>query len=219
MFAWGAYLILFLPWYAFPLLVPIIVWIVLIDQFMGTAHWKLQGILRRPATRQALFGWAIILGVLADNATLGLRLGIAVVTSSATAYSATMSLSHETIAAQEEKERNEANAALRANGETEKQQIWRDMLGADDAAVKEAAEALKALQLQIADARSSRESAAGTVADAQGQRRLRDAWRPGLGLQTRQRPQIPRRPDPQQGGECRHDAGGCRSVGARSAAA
>ncbi len=167
LFAWGAFLMLFLPWYAFPLLVPIMVWIVMIDQFMGSAHWKLQGILRRPATRQAVFSWAMILGLLADNATLGLRLGIAAVTSSATAYSATLSLSHEAILTQEEKDRNAANAALREQGETEKQQIWRDMLGADDAAVKEAAEALKALQLQIADARSSRESAAGTVADAQ----------------------------------------------------
>ena len=65
------------------------------------------------------------------------------------------------------KERNEANAALRANGEAEKQQIWRDMLGADDAAVKEAAADLTALKRQIADARKNRESAAGTVADAQ----------------------------------------------------
>lgn len=136
-FAWGAYLLLFWPWYIeLPLLCPIIVWIVLIDQFMGSAHWKLQGILRRPGSRQALIGWAVILGVLAGNATLVLRLGIAVVTSSATAFSATMAMDHETIAAQEEKDRNEANAALRANGEAEKQQIWRDMLGADDAAVK-----------------------------------------------------------------------------------
>ena len=167
LFAWGAFLLLFLPWYAFPLLVPIMVWIVMIDQFMGSAHWKLQGILRRPATRQAVFSWAMIFGLIADNATLGLRLGIAAVTSSATAYSATLSLSHEAILAQEEKDRNEANAALREQGEAEKQQIWRDMLGADDAAVKEEAAALKALQQQIADARSSRESAAGTVADAQ----------------------------------------------------
>ena len=167
LFAWGAFLMLFLPWYAFPLLIPIMVWIVMIDQFMGSAHWKLQGILRRPPMRQSIFGWAMIFGLLADNATLGLRLGIAAVTSSATAYSATLSLSHEAILAQEEKDRNEANAALRAQGEAEKQEIWRGMLGADDAAVKEAANGFKALQQQIADARSSRESAAGTVTDAQ----------------------------------------------------
>jgi Domain of unknown function (DUF4407) len=167
-FAWGAFLLLFWPWYiALPLLCPIIVWMVLLDQAMGSANWKLQGILRRPGSRQALLGWAVILGLVASNATLGLRLGIAGVTSSATAYSATMAMSHETIAAQEEKDRNEANAALRANGEAEKQQRWRDMLGADDAAVKEAAAALEKLQQQIADARKNRESAASTVADAQ----------------------------------------------------
>jgi Domain of unknown function (DUF4407) len=167
LFVWAAFLLLFMPWYALPLLVPILAWILLIDQFMGSAHWKLQGILRRPATRQAAFGWVMILGLIADNATLGLRLAIAAVTSSATAYSATLSLSHDTIAAQEEKDRNDANAALRAQGEADKQQAWRDMLGADDAAVKDAAAALEKLQQQIAEARRNRENAAGTVADGQ----------------------------------------------------
>jgi Domain of unknown function (DUF4407) len=167
-FAWGAFLLLFWPWYiALPVLCPIIVWIVLIDQFMGSAHWKLQGILRRPGSRWALLGWAVILGFLASNATLALRLGIAAVTSSATAYSATMAMSHATIEAELEKERNEANDALRAKGEAEKQQRWRDMLGADDAAVKKAAAERDALKKQIADARKNRESAAGAAADAE----------------------------------------------------
>lgn len=166
LFAWAAFLALFSPWYAMPLLIPIMVWIVLIDQFMGSAHWKLQGVLRRPSMRSSVFGWAMILGLIADHAALGLRLGIAAVTSSATAYSATMAMSHDTIAAQEEKDRNEENAARRAKGEAEKQQIWHDMLGADDAAVKEAANALKALQQQIANARAARENAAGVASGA-----------------------------------------------------
>jgi hypothetical protein len=167
-FAWGAFLLLFFPWYiALPMLVPIVAFLVLIDQFMGSANWKLQGILRRPKTRQALLGWAAILGILASNATLGLRFGIAVVTSSATAYSATMVLNKETIAAQEEKDRNEANAALRAQGEAEKKQLWQDMLGADDAAVKQAADERDALTKQIEAARASRETAAGADTDTQ----------------------------------------------------
>jgi hypothetical protein len=167
-FAWGAFLLLFWPWYiALPMLVPIIVWIVLIDQFCGSAHWKLQGILRRPVTRQALFGWAVILGFLASNAILVLRLGIAVVTSSATAYSATMAMSYQTILQQEEKDRNQANDALRATGEVRKQQTWRDMLGADDAAVKEAGTALETLKKQITEARKNRELAAGAQTDSE----------------------------------------------------
>jgi Domain of unknown function (DUF4407) len=166
-FAWGAFLLLFLPWYGLPLLIPIIVWIVLIDQFCGSAHWKLQGILRRPVTRKAIFGWAVILGFLAGISTLALRLGIAVVTSSATSYSATMAMSYATIAQQEQKDRNLANDALRAGGEARKQQTWRDMLGADDAAVKEAAAALETLKQQIARARNNRESAASAQTASQ----------------------------------------------------
>jgi len=96
-----------------------------------------------------------------------LRFAIAGVTASATSYSATMAISYGTIAAQEEKDRIAANAALRAAGEAEKQQTWRDMLGSDDADVKEAAAELKALKGQIATAHKRREDAADLVTDQQ----------------------------------------------------
>lgn len=157
LFSWNSFLLLFFPWFiALPLLCPIMVWIVMIDALIGASHWKSDGILRVPKARQSVFSWALLL-----------RLGIAIVTSSATALSATLAISHATIEAQEQKDRNEANAALRANGEAEKQQLWHGMLGADDAAVKEAAAGLKTLQQQIADAHKNRESAAGVVTDAQ----------------------------------------------------
>ena len=108
LFAWGAFLLLFWPFYvALPLLCPIIVWIVLIDQFMGSARWALQGILSAPAARRqfALSG-AVILGLVINNGPLLLRLGIGIVTASATSWSATMAINYATIARQEEKDRN-----------------------------------------------------------------------------------------------------------------
>jgi hypothetical protein len=169
LFSWGSFLLLFFPWFiALPLLCPVMMWIVLIDQFIGSAHWKLQGILRPAAKRRlGALTLAVMLGLMGSIAPLVLRLGIGGVTSWATATSATMAMSHATIEAEEEKERHEANAALRAGGEAEKQQIRRDMLGSEDAAVKEASDALKALNKQIDAAREKREGAAGTVTDNQ----------------------------------------------------
>jgi len=167
LFSWGAFLLLFFPWFiALPLLCPIMVWIVLLDQFMGSSHWRLQGILRTK-TSQFAFSWVVIFGLIANNGTLALRLGIAAVTSSATALSATMAMNHATIEGQEERDRNEANAALRAAGEAEKQQIHRDMLTGDEAAMNAAAAERKALQQQIEMARENRENAAGAATDNQ----------------------------------------------------
>lgn len=169
LFAWGAFLLLFYPWYiALPLLCPIMVWIVMIDQFMGSARWNLQGVLKPPAKpRQLVFSWVVILGLLTDNGPVFLRLGIASVTSGATSLSATIAVNHATIARQEDEDRDTENAARRAAGEREKQQTWRDILGADDAAVKQAAAGLDTLKQQIGAARAQRENAAGLVTDNQ----------------------------------------------------
>ena len=127
-FAWGGFFAQFWPPYiALPLTVVVIVWIVMIDQIMGASRWALQGVLAVPSGRT----WAL-------NVALVFRLAIGGVTSLATSYSATMLISHATIAAQEQSDRDGANAAKRAAGEAEKAQAWQGMLGARDAEVKQA---------------------------------------------------------------------------------
>jgi hypothetical protein len=154
LFAWGAFFFGFWPVYiAVPLTFVTIVWIVLIDQFMGAARWALQGVLAVPGKAKLLNGAVI------------LRLGIGLVTASATSFSANMAINHATIAAQEQKDRDAANAEKRAAAEAEKARLWQSMLGADDAAVKQAEAELRGLKKQLDTARQTREGADRELTD------------------------------------------------------
>ena len=154
-FAWGGFFAQFWPPYiALPLTVVVIVWIVMIDQIMGASRWALQGVLAVPSGRK----WAL-------NVALVFRLAIGGVTSLATSYSATMLISHATIAAQEQSNRDGANAAKRAAGEAEKAQAWQGMLGARDAEVKQADAAIAAITGRLDAARQLRDSAGQQVVD------------------------------------------------------
>jgi hypothetical protein len=153
-FAWGAFFCQFWALYiAIPLTALAIVWIVLIDQFMGAARWALQGVLAVPGKARAL-GGAVIL-----------RLGIGIVTATATSFSANMAINHATIAAQQQKDRDGENAAKRRAGEEEKARLWQSMLGADDAAVKQAAAEESGVKKQLDAARQARENADHQLTD------------------------------------------------------
>lgn len=154
LFAWGAFFFGFWPVYiAAPLTLVTIVWIVLIDQFMGAARWALQGVLAVPGKVRFLNGAVI------------LRLAIGLVTASATSFSANIAINHATIAAQEQRDRDTANAEKRAAAEAEKARLWQSMLGADDAAVKQAAAEESGVKKQLEAARQARENADRQLTD------------------------------------------------------
>ena len=100
-FAWGGFFGQFWPVYiALPLTVVVIVWIVMIDQIMGASRWALQGVLAVPKARE-----------LDAECRAGLSPGDRRHHALATSYSATMLISYATIDAQEQSDRDDANAA------------------------------------------------------------------------------------------------------------
>jgi hypothetical protein len=154
LFAWGAFFFGFWPVYiAGPLTLVTIVWIVLIDQFMGAARWTLQGVLSVPGKARRLNGAVI------------LRLAIGLVTASATSFSANMAINHATIAAQQQKDRDAENAAKRKAAEEEKARLWEAMLGADDAAVKQASAEEGGVKKELDAVRQARENADRQLTD------------------------------------------------------
>jgi hypothetical protein len=155
LFAWGGFFLQFWPpIIALPLTVVVIVWIVIIDQIMGASRWALQGVIAVPGKKTLL------------NAALVFRLLIGGITSSATSYSATMLISHATIAAQEQRDRDAENATKRAAGETEKAQAWQGMLGARDAEVKQASAEIAATTGRLEVARKLRDAAGQEVVNS-----------------------------------------------------
>src|SRR5271169_6588593 len=101
-----------------------------------------------------------------DHWRFALRLGIGLVTASATSISGTMLFSHAKIEAQEEKTRDSENAAKRAAGEAEKAQAWQSMLGALDAEVKHAGGEVGALNDRLDAARRLRDAAGQQAVDS-----------------------------------------------------
>ena len=157
LFAWGAFFLLFWPvWIALPLTLTVVVWIVLIDQFMGAARWTLHGVLAVPGKGRGL----------ARHGTVILRLVIGVVTASATSFSATMAINHATIDEQLQTDRDAKNAAKRAAGEADKARLRQIMLGERDAEVRQAADAVEAVQGRLDSARRARDEASGAVTAA-----------------------------------------------------
>ena len=154
--AWGGFFLWFAPFYfAVPLTVVVVVWIVVIDQIIGASRWALQGVLAPPKASK--------IGI---NAALVLRLVIGVVTASATSISGTMLFSHAKIEAQEEKTRDSENAAKRAAGDADKAQAWQSMLGALDAEVKHAGGEVGALNDRLDAARRLRDAAGQQAVDS-----------------------------------------------------
>jgi len=144
LFAWGAFFLLFWPvWIAIPLTLVVVVWIVLIDQFMGAARWTLHGVLAAPGKGRGL----------TRHGTVILRLVIGVVTASATSFSATMAINHATIDEQLQTDRDAKNAAKRAEGEADKARLREMMLGEWDAEVRQAGAAVAAAQSRLDTAR------------------------------------------------------------------
>jgi hypothetical protein len=155
MFAWGGFFFLFWPWYvAVPLTAVAIVWIVLLDQFMGAARWALQGVLAAPGKARML------------SAAIVVRIAVGLVTASATALSATLALNHATIDEQLQEIRDTKNAAKRTAGEAEKARLRQTMLGAADAEVKQATAELEAVNARLEAARHLRDSASEQVTES-----------------------------------------------------
>lgn len=154
-FSWGAFFFLFWPWYvAAPLTALALVWIVLIDQFIGAARWVLQGVLAVPG-RARVFTAAVFV-----------RLAIGLVTATATSFSATLALNHATIDEQLQETRDAKNAAKREAGEAEKARLRQAMLGARDAEVKQASAEIDAMNARLEAARHLRDSASEEVTDS-----------------------------------------------------
>lgn len=154
-FAWGGFFLQF--WnlaVALPLTIVVVVWILMIDQIMGASRWVLTGVLASPGKKHWL------------NAALVFRLLIGGVTASATSYSASMLISHSTIAEQEQRDRDSANAAKRAEGDAEKARAFQNLLGARDAEVKQATTDIAAIGGKLDAARRARDAASQTAADS-----------------------------------------------------
>ena len=148
-FAWGGFWSLFWPFYiAIPLTLLTVCWITLIDQAIGAAHWRLRGILASPS------GGSRMRGVI-----FFLRLAIGIGTSYCTATSAIMLLSHQTIVAQEARDRDAANAAKRNAAAEEKHQLWKAILGDRDAEVRLANADVTTAATQLEAARTQRDAA------------------------------------------------------------
>lgn len=146
--AWGGFFWEFWGVGATPLALLVVVWIVIVDQSIGATHWKLEGVLAAPKARAFAFNGALLL-----------RLAIGGVTATATSYGATMFICHDTIAAQEQSDRDAENAAKRTAGTAEKTQLRQTMLGGLDADVTQAAADVKAAQDELDAARKLRDAA------------------------------------------------------------
>jgi uncharacterized protein DUF4407 len=153
-FAWGGFFFQFWSFVALPLTVVVVVWIVMIDQMMGAARWVLTGVLASPGKKCWL------------NAALVFRLLIGGVTASATSYSAAMLISHSTIQDQEQRDRDSANAAKRAEGDAEKARAFQNLLGARDAEIKQATADIATINGKLDAARRVRDAASQTAADS-----------------------------------------------------
>jgi hypothetical protein len=96
-----------------------------------------------------------------------------------------MALNHATIAAQEQKDRDDANAAKRAAGDADKAQLWQKILGPADAEVKHAAAEVARLRSELDTSRQLRDRSSGEVADhkikADCERNGGKGCRPGKG--------------------------------------
>ena len=147
--AWGGFWSLFWPFYiAIPLTLLTVSWITLIDQAIGAAHWRLRGILASPSGGSRMRGVVFFL-----------RLAIGIGTSYCTATSAIMLLSHQTIVAQEARDRDAANAAKRNAAAEEKHQLWKAILGDRDAEVRLANADVTTAATQLEAARTQRAAA------------------------------------------------------------
>jgi hypothetical protein len=156
LFAWGAFFFLFWPFYvALPLTALAVLWIVLMDQFIGAARWALHGILANPAKARGL-GRVVLV-----------RLGIGLVTSFATSFSATLAINHAGIEEQLQTDRDAKNAAKRAEGEADKTRLRAMMLGELDSEARQAGTAAVAAQDRLDAARREAGAArdAATAAD------------------------------------------------------
>jgi hypothetical protein len=154
--SWGGFFTQFSPiYFALPVTIVVVVWIVVMDQTMGAARWVLQGVL-------AVRGKALVFGL---SAALLMRLAMGGVTSWGTSYSATMLMCSSTIAAQLQKDRDETNAAKRATGAGDKAQLWQSILGALDAEVKRAEADIRSISEELDARRRTRDSASQQVAD------------------------------------------------------
>jgi len=158
LFAWGAFFCQFWPLYvAVPLTLVVVIIIVMLDQFLGSSRWFLQGVLRVPGKARGELLSAVLI----------LRLVIAGVTSYATSTSAMMSMSAATIHAEEQKERDATNTAKLAAGAAEKTRTRQMMLGALDAEVSRTRAEVDAISSQLDETRRAREAAGRQLVDNQ----------------------------------------------------
>ena len=158
LFAWGAFFFQFWPCYvAVPLTLMVVIIIVMLDQFLGSSRWFLQGVLRAPGKGRGELLSAVVI----------LRLVIAGVTSYATSNGAMMAMSAATIQAEEQKARDAENAAKQAAGAAEKAQTRQMMLGALDAEVKQTTAEVSTISAQLDAARRTREAAGHQLVDNQ----------------------------------------------------